>query len=100
MSTDYQRYSIENQAVIIAAYAQAHSLTIVRICADKGESGLKLRNRDGLIQLLDDVQSGRAEFNHILVLDGPRFSRCGEAGVEIPACDEQKAIVRHAGCCI
>jgi hypothetical protein len=29
MSTDYQRYSIENQAVVIAAYAQAHGLTIV-----------------------------------------------------------------------
>jgi DNA invertase Pin-like site-specific DNA recombinase len=62
MSTDYQRYSIENQAVVIAAYAQAHSLTIVRTYADKGESGLKLRNREGLIRLLDDVQSGHAEF--------------------------------------
>jgi DNA invertase Pin-like site-specific DNA recombinase len=42
MSTDYQRYSIENQAVIIAAYAQAHDLTIVHTYADKGESGLRL----------------------------------------------------------
>jgi len=27
MSTDYQRYSIENQAAVIAAYAQAHNLS-------------------------------------------------------------------------
>src|SRR6266436_2516994 len=45
MSTDYQRYSIENQAAVIAAYAQAHNLAIVRTYADKGESGLRLRNR-------------------------------------------------------
>jgi len=40
MSTDYQRYSIENQAAVIAAYAQAHGFTIVRTYRDEGESGL------------------------------------------------------------
>ena len=30
MSTEYQQYSIENQAVVIAAYAQLHNLSIVR----------------------------------------------------------------------
>jgi hypothetical protein len=30
MSTDYQRYSIENQAVVIAAYARARNLSIVQ----------------------------------------------------------------------
>jgi DNA invertase Pin-like site-specific DNA recombinase len=102
MSTDYQRYSIENQAVVIAAYAQAHSLTIVRTYADKGESGLKLRNRDGLIRLLDDVQSGEAEFDHILVFDVSRWGRfqdidesahyefiCRQAGIKVAYCAEQ-----------
>ena len=102
MSTDYQRYSIENQAVVIAAYAQAHNLTIVRTYADKGESGLKLRNRDGLIRLLDDVQSGHAEFGHILVFDVSRWGRfqdidesahyefvCRQAGIKIAYCAEQ-----------
>ena len=69
MSTDYQRYSIENQAAVIAAYAQAHDLSIVRTYRDEGESGLKLKNRPGLIQLLDDVRSGHADFDHILVYD-------------------------------
>jgi DNA invertase Pin-like site-specific DNA recombinase len=102
MSTDYQRYSIENQAVGIAAYAQAHNLTIVRTYTDKGESGLTLRNRDGLIGLLNDVQSGHAEFGHILVFDVSRWGRfqdidesahyeylCKQAGIKVAYCAEQ-----------
>jgi len=45
MSTDYQRYSIENQAAVIAAYARLHSLSIVRTYGDEGESGLKIRKQ-------------------------------------------------------
>jgi DNA invertase Pin-like site-specific DNA recombinase len=102
MSTDHQRYSIENQAVVIAAYAQARNLTIVRTYSDKGESGLKLRNRDGLIQLLNDVQSGQVAFSHILVFDVSRWGRfqdidesahyefiCKQAGIKIAYCAEQ-----------
>ena len=40
MSTDYQRYSIENPAVVIAACVQAHNLTMVRAYADKARAGL------------------------------------------------------------
>ena len=61
MSTDHQQYSIENQAVVIGAYAEARGLTIVRTYRDDGESGLRLRNRAGLRQLLDDVQSDQAD---------------------------------------
>src|ERR1700761_997621 len=75
MSTDYQRYSIENQAAVIATYAQMHGLTIVSTYRDKGESGLRLKNRVGLTRLLDDVQSGHADFNHILVYDVSRWGR-------------------------
>ncbi len=38
MSTDYQQYSIENQAVVIATYAELHKLTIVRTYRDEGET--------------------------------------------------------------
>ena len=58
MSTDYQKYSTENQAAVIAAYAQVHGLTIIETYRDEGESGLKIRNRTGLTQLIKDVQSG------------------------------------------
>jgi DNA invertase Pin-like site-specific DNA recombinase len=102
MSTDHQRYSIENQAAVIGAYAQAHDLTIVRTYRDEGESGLKLRNRAGLLQLLDDVQSDRADFDHILVYDVSRWGRfqdidesahyefiCKQAGIKVEYCAEQ-----------
>jgi DNA invertase Pin-like site-specific DNA recombinase len=102
MSTDYQRYSIENQAIVIAAYARAHNLNIVHTYSDAGESGLKLRNRKGLIQLLADVQSGSATFSHILVFDVSRWGRfqdidesahyefiCKQAGIKIAYCAEQ-----------
>jgi DNA invertase Pin-like site-specific DNA recombinase len=102
MSTDYQRYSIENQAAAIAAYAQLHNLTIVRTYRDDGESGLKIKNRAGLIQLLEDVQSGRADFGQILVFDVSRWGRfqdidesahyefiCKQNGIKVAYCAEQ-----------
>src|SRR6201996_1916645 len=102
MSTNYQRYSIENQAAVIAAYAQLHGLKIVRTYRDAGESGLKLKNRAGLAQLLDDVQSGSAGFHHILVYDVSRWGRfqdidesahyeylCKKAGIKVAYCAEQ-----------
>src|ERR1700736_6005090 len=102
MSTDYQRYSIENQAAVIAAYAQLHRLVIVRTYRDEGESGLKLKNRAGLIRLLDDVRSGAVDFDHILVYDVSRWGRfqdtdesahyefiCKEAGIKVAYCAEQ-----------
>src|SRR5260370_40429393 len=75
MSTDYQRYSIENQAAVIAAYAQLHQFSIVRTYRDEGQSGLKIKNRAGLIQLLDDVRSGHADIDHILAYDFSRRRR-------------------------
>jgi hypothetical protein len=48
MSTDHQRYSIENQAAVIATYARLRRLTIVETYRDAGLSGLRLKNRTGL----------------------------------------------------
>jgi DNA invertase Pin-like site-specific DNA recombinase len=102
MSTDYQRYSIENQAAVIAAYAQLHDLSIVHTYRDEGESGLKLKNRVGLAQLLNDVSSGQTDFEHILVYDVSRWGRfqdvdesahyefiCKQAGIMVSYCAEQ-----------
>src|SRR5439155_967044 len=75
MSTDFQRYSIQNQAAAIAAYAQQRNLTIVRTYLDEGRSGLRINGRPGLIELLEDVQSGHADFDHILVYDVSRWGR-------------------------
>ncbi len=38
MSTDFQRYSIQNQAATIAAYALQKQFTIVRTYIDEGRS--------------------------------------------------------------
>src|SRR6267143_1209981 len=102
MSTDRQRYSIENQAAVIAAYAQAHNLSMVRTYRDEGESGIKLKNRAGLMRLLDDVQSDRADFEHILIYDVSRWGRfqdidesahyefiCKQAGIKVAYCAEE-----------
>jgi DNA invertase Pin-like site-specific DNA recombinase len=102
MSTDYQRYSIENQAAVIAAYAQLHKLSIVRTYRDEGESGLTIKNRMGLTELIDDVRSGRADFGHVLVFDVSRWGRfqdvdesayyefmCKQAGIKVVYCAEE-----------
>ncbi|WP_271528799.1 recombinase family protein [Bradyrhizobium sp. CCBAU 25338] len=102
MSTDRQQYSIQNQAAVIAAYAHAHNLAIVRTYADEGESGLRIKNRAGLSSLLEDVQGGNADFGHILVYDISRWGRfqdmdesahyefiCKQAGVKVSYCAEQ-----------
>jgi DNA invertase Pin-like site-specific DNA recombinase len=102
MSTDYQRYSTENQAATMAAYAARHGLTIVRTYADEGRSGLRIGNRESLKELIADVGGGRADFEHILVYDVSRWGRfqdtdesahyefiCRRAGVKVAYCAEQ-----------
>ena len=99
MSTDHQKYSIDNQADVIAAYAAVHNLTIVQTYADAGRSGLRLEGRDALRHLLDDIQSGHADFETVLVYDVSRFQNadeaayyeylCKRAGVSVQYCAEQ-----------
>jgi DNA invertase Pin-like site-specific DNA recombinase len=102
VSTDHQRYSIENQAAVIATYARLHGFTIVETYRDAGLSGVRLKNRNGLIRLLDDVQSRRANFDYVLVYDVSRWGRfqdtdeaahyefiCKKAGIKVAYCAEQ-----------
>lgn len=102
MSTEHQKYSTENQADIIAAYAAGRGFEIVETYADQGKSGLKIDGRDALKRLLADVQAGRADFKAILVYDVSRWGRfqdadesayyeylCREAGITVHYCAEQ-----------
>ncbi|MDA9464518.1 recombinase family protein [Bradyrhizobium sp. CCBAU 53415] len=102
MSTDNQRYSTENQAEVIAGYAQSRDLTIVRTYSDEGLSGLAIGWRDGLKALIADVEGGRADFDCILVYDVSRWGRfqdvdesayyefiCKRAGIAIHYCAEE-----------
>lgn len=101
MSTEHQQYSIDNQSQVISAYAKSHQMEVVRTYADSGKSGLTLRHRDGLRQLLEDTESGTADFSVILVYDISRWGRfqdsdesayyeyrCRKAKIEIHYCAE------------
>ena len=74
MSTEHQQYSLENQSAAIQKYAEGHNFQIVRTYSDAAKSGLVLKRRAGLRQLLQDVASGSAGYQAILVYD---VSRCG-----------------------
>jgi DNA invertase Pin-like site-specific DNA recombinase len=50
-------------------------LTIVRTYKDEGRSGLRIKGRAGLLKLIGDVSSGKADFDHILVYDVSRWGR-------------------------
>ncbi len=102
MSTDHQKYSTENQSEAIRQYAIRRGLEIVRTYADEGRSGLRLDGRNALKQLIDDVQSGKADFATILVYDVSRWGRfqdadesayyeyiCKRAGISVQYCAEQ-----------
>jgi DNA invertase Pin-like site-specific DNA recombinase len=101
MSTEHQRYSTQNQAAAIAVYAAQHNLVIVRTYADE-RSGLRIHRREGLIDLIEDVRNGRADFDHILVYDVSRWGRfqdvdesayyefmCRQAGLKVCYCAEE-----------
>jgi DNA invertase Pin-like site-specific DNA recombinase len=102
MSTEHQQYSTENQADAIRSYAERRGIEVVRTYADEGRSGLRLAGRDALKQLIEDVQSGKADFTAILVYDVSRWGRfqdadesayyeyiCKRAGISVHYCAEQ-----------
>lgn len=101
MSSENQRYSTENQENAIAEYARQHGYEIVASYVDAGKSGLSLKGRDALRELLSDALHSKRLFNTILVLDVSRWGRfqnpdqaahyeflCRQAGVSVIYCAE------------
>jgi DNA invertase Pin-like site-specific DNA recombinase len=101
MSTEHQQYSLENQATAIQKYAESHNFEVVRTYSDAAKSGLVLRRRTGLQQLLQDVVGGKSGYRAILVYDVSRWGRfqdtdesahyeflCKSAGVPVHYCGE------------
>lgn len=101
MSTDYQKYSTENQADAIDIYADQRGFEIVRTYADEGRSGLNIAGREAIRRLIEDVRGGRADYSAILVYDISRWGRfqdadesgyyefiCREAGISVHYCAE------------
>src|SRR3546814_15695290 len=79
MSTEHQQYSTENQSEAMRQYAERLGIEIVRSYADEGRSGLRLDGRDALKQLIEDVQSGPADFTVTLVYDVSCWGRLQDA---------------------
>src|SRR5580658_9064948 len=75
MSTEHEQYSIANQSAAMQEYANGHSMEIVRTYVDRGKSGLHIKGRDGLKDLLQTVESRAADFNVVLVYDVSRWGR-------------------------
>lgn len=101
MSTDHQQYSFDNQGDAIAVYAEQHGFEIVKVYGDAAKSGVVLKGRSGLNQLLRDVLSGSATYKAILVYDISRWGRfqdadeaahyeflCKHAGIPVHYCAE------------
>lgn len=102
MSTEHQQYSTENQSDVLRDYAVRRGFEIVRTFADSGKSGLSIDGRDSLKQLIALVESGKADFEAILVYDVSRWGRfqdadesayyeyiCRRAGIAVTYCAEQ-----------
>ena len=101
MSTERQQYSIEGQSAAIEAYAKLHNFEVVQTYTDNAKSGVSLKHRQGLQQLLQDVVRGAQPYQAILVYDVSRWGRfqdtdepahyeflCKSAGVPIHYCAE------------
>lgn len=102
MSKDDQRHSIPFQQSTIREYALRHGFVVRRTYADPGRTGVLIRRRKGLSQLLLDVVGGRADFQAVLVYDVSRWGRfqnpdeaahyefiCAHAGIPVHYCAEQ-----------
>jgi DNA invertase Pin-like site-specific DNA recombinase len=75
MSTEHQQYSLDNQSMAIQHYASTHGFAVIQTYTDAARSGVVLRRRSGLRQLLKDVVGGNADYGAVLVYDVSRWGR-------------------------
>src|SRR5258708_6075331 len=101
MSTEHQKYSLDNQAAAIGKYAKQHGFVVIKSYVDSGKSGLVLKHRAGLAQLLHDVVGSQQPYRAVLVYDVSRWGRfqdsdesayyeylCKKSGVPVYYCAE------------
>ena len=101
VSTERQEYSLECQRAGIETYARQRNFTVCRTYVDAAKSGLEIKHRQGLCQLLQDVLGGNCPYRSILVYDVSRWGRfqdpdeaahyeflCKTAGVQVHYCAE------------
>jgi DNA invertase Pin-like site-specific DNA recombinase len=79
MSTEHQQYSLDSQKAAIQNYADAHGFFVVQTYSDEAKSGVVLKRRSGLRQLLQDVMGSSPKYKAILVYDVSRWGRFQDA---------------------
>ena len=98
ISREVQHWSIPEQIASIRRFAAINNFEIVQTYRDTA-SGLLIKNRSGLQQLLSDVLKGRAQYRAVLVHDAGRWGPfqdtdegayyellCKQAGVRVHYC--------------
>jgi DNA invertase Pin-like site-specific DNA recombinase len=101
VSTERQEYSLDCQSARIASYAQENGFAVCQTYCDEAKSGLEIRRRKGLSQLIQDVVGGNQPYEAVLVYDVSRWGRfqdpdeaahyeflCKAAGVQVHYCAE------------
>jgi DNA invertase Pin-like site-specific DNA recombinase len=101
VSTDRQEYSIDCQTTEISKYPHRYGVEIIQTYCDQAKSGLLLKRRIALAQLLQDAVAGKYPYRAILVYDVSRWGRfqdpdesahyefiCKSAGVPVHYCAE------------
>ena len=68
-----QLSSLETQKAFFEEYARTHHYRLVRLYADEGISGTKLKNRRAFHQMMEDAEKGA--FQRVFVKDISRFAR-------------------------
>jgi DNA invertase Pin-like site-specific DNA recombinase len=74
MSTDKQDQSIDQQRIMVEAWAKAHGYVIVREYIDEGISGDKTEKRTAFLRMREDA-TRMQDFQAIIVWDQDRFGR-------------------------
>ena len=87
MSTDEQPNSIALQQETIRRYAVSHGYQVFATYANAGRSGIEIKYRTELRQLILDVLKGEAVFRAILVYDVSRWGRFQDT--------DEKAAAQH-----
>lgn len=77
-STEHQKYSLDNQAAHIGKYAISKGFEIIKTYSD-AKTGVILRRRKGLRQLLQDVVADDCPYKAVLVYDISRWGRFQDA---------------------
>lgn len=75
MSTEHQQYSLQNQVEAIQKYADENNFVVVQTYTDGAKSGVVLKRREGLRQLLRDVIASTRQYKAVLVYDVSRWGR-------------------------